>query len=478
MGILKNKKKIVLVIAGIVLIIACIVCGVLLINKNKIDEPSLDEIVEDKIAAYSTDLADSLESLDSTDKVASYLLNWAENKNISAASDENNNVIYSLKASSKDLKSVTQTVIACEYDASDMSSYIEPIALCLTVAKNTENHGAFKVIFMPRENGEMTGADSLASKYLKDDSNVFYVGKSGSSKAAITTGGYQKLVITDKLKRTSPKYDTAYKISISGIPSQAPGTKMGQLPNAIKTLGNLLANFKSTSLLFELSSFSGGTSADAIPSSANMTVVVNEADTEKLTNKLDNAIEKFNSKYAEDYPELSYTYEEVKVPKKVFTKKETENIVSLMYTATNGVYNKDDDGNVTALTNIGKISTKNSKLDIELCLMSTDGELMEELHETYKTIAGLCDVKLKLEKSYDIYSGGGKASALLTSFEESFLEYSGDSEMVNESAVETTPLSVFAEKNESLGMVYLAVTEKTCEKLCGSLITFLDQGEE
>lgn len=478
MGILKNRKKIILVIAGIVLIIACIVCGVLLINKNKVDEPSLDEVVEDKIAAYSTDLADSLESLDSTDKVASYLLNWAQNKNISAASDENNNVIYTLKASSKELKSVTQTVIACEYDASDMSSYIEPIALCLAVAKNTENHGTFRVIFMPRENGQMTGADSLSAKYLKDDSNVFYVGKSGSSKAAITTGGYQKLVITDKLKRTSPKYDAAYKISISGIPPETPGTKMGQLPNAIKTLGNLLANFKSTSLLFELSSFSGGTSADAIPSSAHMTVVVNAADSEKLIKKLDKAIEKFNSKYAEDYPEISYTYEEVKVPKKVFTKKETENIVSLMYTATNGIYNKDDDGNVTALTNIGKISTKNGKLDIELCLMSTDGELMDELHDTYKTIAGLCDVKLKTEKTYDIYSGGGKTSALLTSFEESFLEYSGDSEMVSESAVETTPLSVFSEKNDSLGMIYLAVTEKTCEKLCGSLITFLDQSVE
>ena len=252
---------------------------------------------------------------------------------------------------------------------------------------------------------------------------------------------------------------------------------MNALPNPIKTLGNLLANFKSTSLLFELSSFSGGESADTLPADASMTVVINASDEEKFCSRMDSAIEKFNEKYAADYPDITYAYEEVKLPKKVLTKTETENIVSLMYTAPNGIYYKDDDGTVLALTNIGKISTKNAKLSIEICSMSCSDELLDEIHDSYQTIAGLCNVKIRKTKSYKIFSGGGASSALLAGFEEAFTAFTGDSEMIVEDAVETTACNVLYEKNSSMGMIYCAVTEKTKEKFAGSIITFLDNGE-
>ena len=132
--------------------------------------------------------------------------------------------------------------------------------------------------------------------------------------------------------------------------------------NPIKQLGSVLANFKSTSLLFELASFRGGSAADQTPASASMTVVINSADEEKFIQKMDNALERFYDKYADQYPDASYTYEEVDLPKRVLVSEDAENIVSLLYTAFNGTYYKDDDGNVIALTNIGSISTKNQRL--------------------------------------------------------------------------------------------------------------------
>ena len=241
----------------------------------------------------------------------------------------------------------------------------------------------------------------------------------------------------------------------------------------------MLANFKSTSMLFEISSFYGGSSADLVPSSAGITIVVNSSDASKFESKMDSAIEKFMDKYSDDYPEIDYTYKETDIPSKVLTKEETDNIVSLMYTALNGVYNKDDDGNVVAITNIGKISSKNGTLRINVGIMSYIEEFLDEISESYRTISGLCNVKYKCTEEHDIYNGEGISvnDEILAAFETSFMEFTGDSEMKIESAVEFTPLTLLTEKNSKMPMLYLGVTEKTKEKFAGSLVTFMDMGD-
>ena len=233
-------------------------------------------------------------------------------------------------------------------------------------------------------------------------------------------------------------------------------------------------------MLFEVSSFYGGKSANTIPSSAGITLVINSSDSSKFESKMDRAIEKFMEKYSEDYPEIEYTYEETDLPSTVLTRDETDNIVSLMYTALNGVYNKDDDGNVVAITNIGRISSKDQKLKINVSAMSCSKEFLDEITDSYRTICGLCDVKYKCVEKYNIYNGEGlgKNVAFLKKFEEAFLDFTGSSEMKVEKTVEFTPLTILAEKNESMPMLYLGVTEKTKEKYAGSLVTFMDMGAE
>lgn len=476
MGI-RYKKKTVIISAALILIAALIICGIFVFRSNQPDEPTLDEIVSDKLSAYQTDLTDSLETLTTNEKVADYLLAWATNKSISAVKDDVGNVIFSRKASSDAHKDCAPVIIACEYDADDMSSYAEPIAAALTVAKNAREHCAYRIIFMPREKGSMVGAASLSQKYLGDTTKLFVLGKSSSSKVSLATGGYEKFLLTNTLKRTTPDYDKAYKITVKLPHSQSLASRQQSLPNPIKQLGSLLASFKSSSFLFELSAFNGGEAADVTPSEASIVIVINAADEEKLITKTEKAINKFYDKYSEDFPEITYTYEEVDVPNKVLTKTDCENIISLLYTAPNGVYYKDDDGNIVAMTNVGKISTKNGKLSLLICSMSSSGELLDELSDSYATIAGLCSVNFKLSEKHEIYSGGGASAALLSGFEEAFLDFTGDSKMIVKDAFETTPCNILCEKNPNTAMLYCSVTEKTKEKFAGSLITYLEHGE-
>ena len=151
-----------------------------------------------------------------------------------------------------------------------------------------------------------------------------------------------------------------------------------------------------------------------------------------------------------------------------------------MYTALNGVYNKDDDGNVVAITNIGRISSKDEQLKINVSAMSSSKDFLDEITDSYRTICGLCDVKYKCVEKYNIYNGEGlgKNVVFLKMFEEAFLDFTGSSEMKVEKTVEFTPLTILAEKNENMSMLYLGVTENTKEKYAGSLVTFMDMGAE
>ena len=66
-----------------VAVIAAFACAaVLFLHEEEAAEPSLEEVLEEKLTAYETDLRDSLGSMDTNTDVAGYLLSWAKNKEI------------------------------------------------------------------------------------------------------------------------------------------------------------------------------------------------------------------------------------------------------------------------------------------------------------------------------------------------------------------------------------------------------------
>ena len=473
-----SKKKLFFLL-GIILIFALGITAAifLLTSDNTEEEPSLEEVLEEKLAAYETDLSDSLGSLDTNEDVANYLLNWAKNKEISATADENGNIIFTVNAG-KEYKNVSPTAVICSFDAQHMDCYVKEMAVAMCVAKNARNHGKLSVIFLAETDGNKAGAFTLDEGHFADDTQIFYLSSSGSSKVSAITGGYRSYTISHKLSYEKPIYDTAFRIKIENCPVQLLNDSIDQTPNPIKTIGDVLANFKSTSLLFELSEISGGTSENLTAESAEMTIVISDSDVEKFKAKIDDFIEKFNDKYLENYPDVTYTYEEVKLPSKVFKGDDVDNLVSFLYTAFDGVYYKNDDGNVVALTNIGKISSENRTLKINIAAVGYNETALDEISESYKTICGLSDLTYKCTEEYPVFSGETVSADFLAGFEEAFKEFTGDSSINYEESAEFTPCTILQEKNKSLPILYCAVTEKTKDKFSGAIVTYLDQGEE
>jgi len=472
-----KNKKIIIIVSIIIVLMLCIAAAVyfLIIDKND-KTPTLQETVDNRIAAYGTDLTDSMSTMTDQSSVLRYLVTWAENKGIEVKTDDNGNVIYSISAT-EEFKDNPPVVILCGYDYTNMNSYINSLTCALTVAKNDAPHGEYKIIFVSEENGNKNNVKALSNKYFTPDTKVFCLSDTYSSRIALSTGGFNKYTLSKELQSTETSYDKTYKVTISGLPANGFISKYSSVPNPIKTLGNLLANFKSTSILFELASFTGGGNISLLPQEASIIIVVNEDSSEKLERNLQNAIDKFTDKYSEDYPDLQYTFEVVDTPSKVIKTEDAESIVSLLYTATDGVHYKDDDGEIASITNIGSISTENNMLNIEIAAASYDSELISEISSAYETISALTDVKYNCTELLEPFKANENGEALSVDFSKAYNRYQ-NIKLDKINIAEWTPCFEINTKAKDMAVISFGVTERTKDNFAGGLITYLQTKAE
>ena len=463
--------------AGLLLLAAALF---LLLREAPETPPSLQQITEEKLSAYETDLKDSLGSMKTNEDVGNYLLTWAKNKQITAVSDAGGNIVYSIPPSEAAPAEAQPAAVICSFDASDMETHLEEIAAALTIAKNAENTGHLQVIFLAENQEEKIGAKALAAGYFAENTAVFCLGAAASEQISAVTGGCRHIQISSKLHDAEPAYSRAYKIQLKNCPSLSISETYEAGLNPIKTLGGVLANLQSTSLLFELSDFRGGSGEMITPSEASIILVINEEDAARFEKKIDGFIRKFYEKYGETYPEIEYTYEAVSLPKRVISDEDTDNLVSLMYTAFNGIYNRNEEGTITALTNMGSIRTENGLLKIDTAILCSDPQLMEELSETYETICGLCDVNYEVKENIPGYIGSEmeQTQVLLTGFREAYSQFTGKRDMAEEETAVLTACSWIHEKNPEIAMIFCGITSESKYSITGSVLTWLNQNTE
>jgi len=331
------KKLIALIIAACLIGISVFVLS----TWDREEEVDLSAKVEQKISAYRTDLEDSASTLTSTKAIKKYLSNWAESKGIDYSTDENDNVIMKIKASSA-YKNTPPTVVLCSYDAKHLDYCIDPMSVALYVAKNHEDTGKLTVIFTNDQAHTFTGMETLDKKYFPDDANVFCLNGGSKNMWSTATAGCSTYAFTSQVEHTETEGNKAYKISIQNLPGGIPDLKIGSYPNPIKELGDLLAYFKTNSLIYELAEIQGGTSGSLYPNSASVIIVIDENDQEKFDKRITTAIENFNGKYGKYYPNAAYSYEEVSLPEEVLSSEDMNQFVSLLYTLIDGVYERDE----------------------------------------------------------------------------------------------------------------------------------------
>lgn len=455
------------------IIIACLIgASVFAVSTcEKEEEANISSKVKQKITAYRTDLEDSSATLTSTKAIKNYLCNWAESKGIHYTKDEYGNIIYEIK-SSKTYKEVAPSVIVCSYDPKHFDDCIDPIAVAMYLAKNNEDTGKLTIIFAKENGHNFEGIKALSSKYFPDDANVFCLNGGPKNMWSTSTASRSTYKFTNEVEYTAPKGNKAYKITISGLPGGIPNLKISSYPNPIKELGDLLAYFKTNSLIYDLAKVQGGTSDNLYPESASAVIVINENDQEKFEKRMGTAIDNFNNDFAELYPSVTYTYKEVKLPKKVLTSEDMNRFVSLLYTLVDGVFERDEDDEIISITNISSIKSENGVYTISASGNSMTAKDMNQIDLSYTTICGLSDItyeKLDTQAGWTIENP--EENPFVQQVSEAFYQYS-EGKMEYRDSIAATNCSYVYEKNPECNIMNITVNKARIEKYAGTLVTF------
>lgn len=458
-------------IVSLILIVGLITSCVSLQGCHKKDEISLTEKVDSKITAYKTDLEDSIETLNTNSKVCDYLSNWASAKGIDYTTDEYHNVIMKIETS-ESYASAPATVVICPYDAKQMQNSVAPMAIGMYLAKNNESTGRLKVIFTDNTGNRFSGVKKLSSKIIPKDSNIFCLSSNEKSYWAVHTGAGSSYRFTGDLHYTKPTKNKAFKITINGLPGGSPDASIGSYPNPVKRLGNLLAQFKTNALIYELADLHGGSAGGLYPESATATVVINEDDLEKFQKKIDKDIEHFNNHELDDYPDAEYKYEEVKMPKRVFTARSMDRFVSLLYTLLDGAYNRNTDNEeLVSFTNIGKLRLNENTFTISATANSLSEDALKEIDKDYELICGLSDVTYHKDSTMPPWTGD-EDSQFVTDVENAYNGFSNKKFSLREYIPVTTASYISRLEKES-NVINLSVSGKGLNHYAGTILTFM-----
>jgi len=455
------KKLIALIIAACLIGVSVFVVA----TCEKEEEVHLSSKVEQKISAYRTDLEDSSSTLNTTKAIKSYLTNWAESKGINYTVDDHHNVIMKVKTSA-DYKNASPSVLVCGYDPEHFDHCIDPMSVALYVAKNNEETGELTVIFTEDKDHNFTGIKKLSKKYFPDNANVFTLNGGSKNMWSTTTAASSTYRFTSKVKHTEPEGTKAYRISISGFSGGIPDEKIASYPNPIKELGDLLAYFKTNSLIFELSEIHGGTSGNLYPKEASAVIVIDEDDQEKFEKRITTAIENFK------YPS-AYTYKEVKIPKQVLSSDDMNKFISLLYTLVDGVYERDEEDEIISITNIGSIDCDGNTYTIEASGNSLTEKDLNQIDLSYTTICGLSNIQYKktsAQKGWSIEKP--EEDVFVQQVSAAFKEYS-DGTMHYRDNIAVTNCSYIYDKNPKCNLMSITVNKARIEKYAGTIVTFL-----
>ncbi len=391
-----------------------------------------------------------------TDTVSS----WANENEINVDSVSDTYLVLSKKASGelKNVESFTfHTCIDFSSEESSKNS-LSTAATVMTALSSAQNHGPVRGIFTLVKKGQPIGAAALNSDYLDHD-NFIDVTYNKDTVLYNTFAASSDMSAVKELDITSPTYTKAYKIVFKGVKNQNAYKNRGTYPNPVKTIGDLLASCQTSTVLFELASFNGGLYSDQIPGKVAATIVLHENDVESFTKKFNNSYKKIEEIYEDiddDTAAFEYTMKPVDLPDTVISKEDTENIVSLMYTMINGTYLRNDNDEVEAFSNIGRISTKNGYFKLNISARSLDDQLMDELEAVVKTICGLSDIGYKKISDRDVWTNSPENPLVQNLSEELNAECQGILEMKH--------INEFTEPDNDINLISWGTNENNADK--------------
>lgn len=377
-----------------VVLLASLLLSLVFSGCGNYQDEELDNQIKNDVYSFYEDLQTFSKEANDGYAIIDYLYDWGEESGFVSRKLSGGNLMITKPASVPD-PSFPYTILQCSVNFKEPKLTSQKAAIALAVLANLREHGKVSVLFTLDNNGDYSGARRVQSSILDSD---YFINLDIQDPSAIALGspflGEYRMTLNYSLAK--PSTTKAYRISITGLPSDEASNLKGPHPNPVVILSNLLTVSRANGLIIELADFEGGTSSALYPQNAAVIVCVEQNSDGKFIKRFTDNQEDFYDKYGKELPDATYEMEEVPLPEQIIDSKDSARILSLLYTSRSGIYGTtDEDGNLAALTNIGRISTSGNRMLLDLGVRSLSEQVRMELKETYQSAAYLSQATFK-----------------------------------------------------------------------------------
>lgn len=472
-------------LSAIILIICLCFASFTSCSENT-EKKSDDEAIQEAVLEEFMKISEVPRESGQVKAISSYLRSWAKENGLKATRDKAYNVIIE-KPASQGYEEAPLTILQCNmdmitavsegvaYDPLNDSIKFEDngetitakgtslgsdsgigIATALYVLKNAVNHGPLRVIFTANAETNMSGAKGLDSKYLDGDYLINLDWEKDGSVCIGSAGSYA-FKMTRDITWVQPKNTIPYQIAITGLKGGNSGKAIDEGgANAIKVIGETLANIQGEGILFELAGIIGGTSVDAIPTDAQAVILINESDEKKFTTAINKAADKFKEDYGNEEKSYTFTALETTMPDKVVTLEDESAIISFIYGIVNGVQTRSENSSNNLLdssSNLGIVSTASGDFSGEVYARSSSLEGAQEIIKSHQLIANMCDLTYNYKPVIPAWTAKEKENRKLVDTLTSIYKKQYDKSMKVVTTHTEYECGWFAEKNPDLEIV-------------------------
>ena len=265
------------------------------------------------------------------------------------------------------------------------------VAQILYILQQDFSHGPLRAILTVDEEQGMTGAISLADKYLLDAAYV--INCDSEDYDVVTVGSAGNLVIDFEKEPTwvSPAAAAGYSISLTGLLGGHSGEAIhcGR-GNAIQLLAMALQEISAAGIVFSLAAFEGGMARNAIPAKAVATIAAAPDCLPLIRQVLQRAEEDFRNSYRVETG-LKFTAEVAARPQRVLAPADGDGLLALLCVLHSGVYSMSQSlpGLVETSANIGKAEIRSDKIKIEFLPRSASDATVRGFRTIAAAAAGL-----------------------------------------------------------------------------------------
>lgn len=446
----------------------------------------LDALGTDQVFYYFEEISKIPHGSGNEAALADYLMDFAQQRGLSARKDTANNVIIK-KPASKGYESASAVILqghldmVCEKNADTIHDFtkdaiplqiegdfitakgttlggddgIAVAYMMALLAHPTLEHPALECVFTTDEETGMEGVraldtSDLTGKYLlnldSEEEGKFLISSSGGRRVKVSLAAN---------RMPKPAAQTGFLLRISGLLGGHSGSDINlERANANKLMGRVLSAL--SDLPYSLVSVDGGMFDNAICREANAVLTMQPSDAQKAEQLLAQLQKTIYAEYRHAETDILITWEPLREEiTNVLTTETKENIISLLLLLPYGVESMSlaISNLVECSSNLGIVSTKANEIIFENAVRSAVDSRKEALCAKIERIAALCHAKVE---SFGDYPGwiNKENSALLSLLQATYQDVTQKEPMPTaiHAGVEC---SLFAVKMPDLDMISL-----------------------